>query len=107
MRVLYGPDDDVFFVGGEAANLALYQIPKNRSGVRQIIATPTAYLYHVSPDDKWVAVWVGTSVAFYPVAAGRHGSCARIAERPATRTAASRRRWSGGLTTESSCICTP
>ena len=70
VRVLYGPNDDILFVGGETATMALYRIPRDRSALQKVISQPTAFLYDVSPDDKWVAAWVGTAVAFYPVDGG-------------------------------------
>lgn len=70
LRVLYGPAGDVFFAGGETTSLHLYHLASDGSGLRQIVDAPANYLYDVSPDDRWVAAWVGLGVAFYPVDGG-------------------------------------
>jgi serine/threonine protein kinase len=70
IRVLYGPADDVFFVGGEAPPLFLYRLLRSGGPPAKVIAKPANYVYAVSPDDKWVAAWVDLSVAFYPVEGG-------------------------------------
>jgi Tol biopolymer transport system component len=68
VRVLFGPGDDVFFVGGEPTNLALYRVSKD--GQSQKIVPRAVYLYDTSPDGKWVAAWVDAAVGFYPVDGG-------------------------------------
>jgi Tol biopolymer transport system component/predicted Ser/Thr protein kinase len=70
LRVMYGPAGDVFFVGGATTSLHLYRLAPDGSSPRQIIDAPANYLYDVSPDDRWVAAWVGMDVAFYPVDGG-------------------------------------
>jgi WD40 repeat protein len=82
LRVLFGPQDDVLFVGGETTSLYLYRMARDGTNLRRVIATPANFLYDISPDGKWVAAWVGASVAFYPVDGGQ-----RILLCPACATA--------------------
>ena len=70
LRVLYGPAGDLYFVGGETTSLYLYRISQDGRTVRKVVEAPANYLYDVSPDDHWVAAWVGATVTFYPVAGG-------------------------------------
>ncbi len=70
IRVLYGPNDDVFFVGGEATNLRIYRLPRGGSQPVRVIDEPANYLYDISPDGRWIAAWAGTVVAFYPTDGG-------------------------------------
>jgi Tol biopolymer transport system component len=70
IRVLYGPSDDVYFVGGEAPTLYVYRVARTGGTPRKIVPGAANYLYAVSPDGKWLAAWIGLSVAFYPVDGG-------------------------------------
>jgi eukaryotic-like serine/threonine-protein kinase len=70
LRVLFGPRGDVFFVGGQTTSLFLYRVAADGTGLRKVIESPANFLYDVSPDGMWVAAWVGSSVAFYPVLGG-------------------------------------
>ncbi len=70
LRVLYGPGGDVYFVGGETTSLYLYRVSSHDGSLRKVLAAPADYLYDVSPDGRWVAAWVGSAVAFYPVDGG-------------------------------------
>ena len=70
IRVLYGPSDDVYFVGGEAPTLYVYRVARMGDTPRKIVPAAANYLYAVSPDGKWLAAWIGLSVAFYPVDGG-------------------------------------
>ena len=71
IRVQYGPSNDVYFVGGELPNLFVYSVPRAGGAPQKVIADLANYLYAVSPDDHWVAAWIGLSVAFYPVGGGQ------------------------------------
>ncbi len=70
IRVLYGSDRDLYFIGGETTSLYLYRLSLTDGAVRKVIDAPADFLYDVSPDGKWVAAWVGSAVAFYPTAGG-------------------------------------
>jgi eukaryotic-like serine/threonine-protein kinase len=71
MRALFGPGGDVFFVGGEAGEVYLYRIKQDGTGLSKVIPDHTSYLYSISPDDKWMAIWVNTSVLLQPVNGGK------------------------------------
>ncbi len=70
VRALFAPSGEVFFVGGETRTMFLYRIQPDGGGLRKVIAAPAAFIYDISPDGKWVAAWVGTAVAIYPVDGG-------------------------------------
>jgi sugar lactone lactonase YvrE len=84
LRVLFGAQEDVFFVGGETTSLYLYRMARDGTNLRKVIAAPANFLYDISPDGKWVAAWVGSSVAFHPVEGGQSivlcPSCATAGE---------------------------
>ena len=70
IRVLYGPSDDVYFVGGEAPTLYVYRVARAGGSPRKIVPAAANYLYAVSPDGKWVAAFIGMGISFYPVDGG-------------------------------------
>ena len=70
VRVLFGPDGDVFFVGGERGNPFLYRIMPDGEELRKVIPTPVTYLYSISPDGNWLAIWTKSSVLLQPVNGG-------------------------------------
>jgi WD40 repeat protein len=70
IRVLYGPADAVYFVGGQAPPFYVYSVSRAGGAPRKIVPAPANYLYAVSPDGKWLAAWIGVTVAFYPVDGG-------------------------------------
>jgi len=70
IRVIYGPSDDVYFVGGDGPPLYIYRVARAGGTPKKVVPTAANYLYAVSPDGKWLAGWVGMSVAFYPVDGG-------------------------------------
>jgi serine/threonine protein kinase len=71
MRALFGPGGDVFFVGGERGEFYLYRIRQDGTGLSKVIPDRTSYLYSISPDEKWAAIWVNTSVLLQPVNGGK------------------------------------
>jgi len=70
IRVLYGPSDDVYFVGGEAPTLYVYRVARAGGSPRKIVPAAANYLYAVSPDGKWVAAFIGMGISFYPLDGG-------------------------------------
>ena len=80
VRALFASNGEIFFVGGETRTMFLYRIQPDGSGLQKVIAAPAAFIYGISPDSKWVAAWVGTDVAIYPVDGGpRTLMCAHCA----------------------------
>lgn len=70
VRALFAPDGDVFFVGGRAGEMFLQRIKPDGMGLQRIVPDKVTYLYSVSPDSKWLAVWQGTDLKLYPAAGG-------------------------------------
>jgi WD40 repeat protein len=72
VRALFGANGDVFFVGGEGegATKFLYHVKEDGSGLRKVVSNPVIFLYDVSPDGKFLAVWEGNSVVVYPADGG-------------------------------------
>jgi eukaryotic-like serine/threonine-protein kinase len=70
VRALFGPGGDVFFVGGERGNPFLYRMKQDGEGLQKVIPTPVTYLYSISPDGNWLAIWLKSSVLLQPVNGG-------------------------------------
>jgi serine/threonine protein kinase/Tol biopolymer transport system component len=70
VRALFGPDGEIFFVGGTAGNMFLQRIQANGTGLQKIIPEKAAFLYDISPDGKWLATWIGSDVAVVPAGGG-------------------------------------
>ena len=72
VRCLFGANGGVFFVGGEEESMFLHRIQEDGTALRKVVPDPVNFLYDVSPDGKWLAVWMSVSgdVALYPVEGG-------------------------------------
>jgi eukaryotic-like serine/threonine-protein kinase len=58
VRALFGIRNDLYFVGGETmATPFLYHINIDGSGLQKVLPNEILFLYDVSPDGKWLAVW--------------------------------------------------
>ena len=58
VRALFGIQNDVYFVGGETmAAPFLYHVNTDGSGLQKVLPNQVLFLYDVSPDGKWLAVW--------------------------------------------------
>jgi eukaryotic-like serine/threonine-protein kinase len=71
IRALFAPDGDIFFVGGQPGEMYLQRIKADGTGLERIIPDRAVFLYAISPDGKWVAVWVGSNVNLYSSAGGK------------------------------------
>jgi Tol biopolymer transport system component len=71
-RAVFGPDGDVFYVqGGIPDGAFLYRIKPDGTQRQKVIQEPVRFLYDISADGKWAALWTtGTSVALYPIEGG-------------------------------------
>jgi hypothetical protein len=71
-RAVFGPDGDVFYVqGGIADSAFLYRIKPDGTHRQKVIQDSVRFLYDISADGKWAALWTtGASVALYPIAGG-------------------------------------
>jgi eukaryotic-like serine/threonine-protein kinase len=70
IRALFAPDGDVVFVGGRPGDMYLQRIKPDGGGLRKIIPEKAVFLYDISPDNRWVAAWVGRGVNIYPLLGG-------------------------------------
>ena len=66
-RALFAPDGEIYFSGGKPGELYLQAIKPDGTGLRRLIPEKAAFLYDISPDGKWIAVWVdaGTDIKIY------------------------------------------
>jgi hypothetical protein len=63
---VFGIQNDVYFVGGETtATPFLYRVNTDGSGRRRVVPKPVLFLYDVSPDGKWLAVWEENAIVLY------------------------------------------
>jgi WD40 repeat protein len=69
-RALFASDGDIYFVGGQPEVMYVQKIRPDGSGLHRIIEKPALFLYDVSPDGKWLAVWVDSEIRIYPVDGG-------------------------------------
>jgi serine/threonine protein kinase/Tol biopolymer transport system component len=70
IRGIFAPNGEIFFVGGKPGDMFLQRIKPDGTGLRKVIPEKVVYLYDVSPDSKWLSVWVGTDVKVYPSEGG-------------------------------------
>jgi Tol biopolymer transport system component len=71
-RAVFGPNGDVFYVqAGLADGAFLYRITPDGTHREKIREELAFYLYDISADGKWAALWTKeNSVAFYPLEGG-------------------------------------
>ena len=62
VRAVFGHNNDAYFLGGERGSPHLNHITLDGSGLEQVVPEPVTYLYSISPDGKWLGVWIGMSV---------------------------------------------
>ena len=66
VRALFGAQNDVYFVGGETtAAPFLYHVNSDGSALRRVVPGQVLFLYDVSPDGNWLAVWERSAVVLY------------------------------------------
>jgi Tol biopolymer transport system component len=66
VRAFFGAQNDVYFVGGETTAVPfLYHVNTDGSGLRRVVGNQVVFLYDVSPDGKWLAVWEQSAVVLY------------------------------------------
>jgi Tol biopolymer transport system component len=66
-RAVFGSDGNVYFVeGGISARGQISRIKPDGTGLVRLVGDPVRFLYDVSPDGKWAAVWTaGQDVKLY------------------------------------------
>ena len=66
VRALFGAENDVYFVGGETTAMPfLYHVNTDGSALRRVVPNQVLFLYDVSPDGKWLAVWERSAIVLY------------------------------------------
>lgn len=70
IHALFSPGGEIFFVGGKTGEMYLQAIRADGSGLRRVIPDRALFLYGISPDGKWLSVWVGDDINVYPAAGG-------------------------------------
>jgi Tol biopolymer transport system component len=80
-RAMFGVHDDVYFVGGETmATSFLYHVNSDGTNLQRVVPSHILFLYDISPDGKWVAVWEGMAVVLYSTdGASRRVICSNCA----------------------------
>jgi WD40 repeat protein len=66
-RALFAPNGDIYFAGGGDQDTHLQKIKADGTGLEKVIQEKTMFLYDISPDGKWLAVWTtaGTEIKIY------------------------------------------
>jgi eukaryotic-like serine/threonine-protein kinase len=65
---LFAPDGDIYFTGESSHGMYLQKIKADGSGLQRAIPEKAMFLYDISPDGKWLAVWTSarTDIKIYP-----------------------------------------
>jgi Tol biopolymer transport system component len=64
---LFAPSGDIYFAGGEGQGMYLQKIRTDGTGLQKVIPAKAMFLYDISPDGNWLAVWTtaGTDIKIY------------------------------------------
>ena len=67
-RALFAPNGDIYFAGGGDQDSHLQRIKADGTGLERVIQEKVTFLYDISPDGKWLAVWTtaGTDIKVFP-----------------------------------------
>ena len=71
-RALFAPNGEIYFVGGQKGAMYLQRIGPDGAGLQKVAQEKVLFLYDISPDSKWLAVWtaVKTDIKIYPSGGG-------------------------------------
>ena len=66
-RALFAPNGEIYFAGGEGEGMYLQKIKSDGTGLQRIIPDKAMFLYDISPDGNWLAVWTSarTDIKIY------------------------------------------
>jgi Tol biopolymer transport system component len=66
-RALFAPDGEIYFAGGGGEGMYLQKIKADGTSLQRVIAEKATFLYDISPDGKWLAVWTSahTDIKIY------------------------------------------
>jgi Tol biopolymer transport system component len=77
LQAFFGAQGEVFFAAQEKDGTFVYRVKEDGSGLQKVISHAVYFLYGVSPDGKYVAVWAtgsteetANAVMAYPVEGG-------------------------------------
>jgi Tol biopolymer transport system component/tRNA A-37 threonylcarbamoyl transferase component Bud32 len=68
LSVLFSPGGEIYFTGGNPDSIYLQKIKTDGTGLQRAIPEKAMFLYDISPDGKWLAVWTSarTDIKVYP-----------------------------------------
>ncbi len=71
-RALFAPNGDIYFAGGGAEGMHLQKVKADGTGLQKVIPEKATFLYDISPDGKWLAMWTTerTDIKVYPADGG-------------------------------------
>lgn len=76
-RPLFGPHNEIFFLGNEGTSKFIFRIKQDGTGREKVVADPVMYLLSLSPDGDWIIAWVASDtqgrsqqVVAYPTRGG-------------------------------------
>jgi hypothetical protein len=70
-RAVFGPDDAIYFVQSAMPERGfLYRINPDGTGLQKLLTDRMTFLYGLSADGKWAALWKGQGVVLAPLAGG-------------------------------------
>ena len=69
---LFAPDGEIYFAGGDYGKHVSAKDQPDGSGLQRVIPEKAIFLYDISPDGKWLAVWTAarTDIKIYPSGGG-------------------------------------
>lgn len=69
---LFATDSEIYFTGGNGDGMYLQKIKADGTGLQRAIPERSSFLYDISPDGKWLAVWTSarTDIKIYPSEGG-------------------------------------
>ena len=69
-RAMFAPNGEIYFVGGKDQEMYLEKIAADGTGLQKVIPEQATFLYDISPDGKWLSVYVGRDIRVYPSGGG-------------------------------------
>jgi Tol biopolymer transport system component len=70
-RAVFGPDDAIYFVESAMPNRGLlHRINSDGTGLQKLRDERVSYLYGLSADGRWAALWKGEGVVLAPLGGG-------------------------------------
>jgi len=77
-RPFFGSNGTIFFVGKDGADDFIERVQEDGTGLARVLDKPVIYLLAVSPDGKWLVVWLEqkdsespSAVLLYPAEGGK------------------------------------